>query len=121
VIGCGRMGAFTSESVEKFAPRCWLPLSHAQAIRSHPDLDLAALCDPSAAALEKAARAYGVSNTFTDYRSLIDTVEPQLIGIATRTTGRAEIIRCAAAARTDNLPTVFVLALGRDGKQVERK
>ncbi len=32
VIGCGRMGAFTSEGVRRHAPRAWLPLAHAEAI-----------------------------------------------------------------------------------------
>lgn len=97
VIGCGRMGAFTSESMAKFAPRCWFPLSHAEAIRMHPDLDLVALCDPNELSLKRAAEAYGVGNIYTDYRDLIEDAKPELIGIATRTLGRAEIIRCAAA------------------------
>jgi predicted dehydrogenase len=96
VIGCGRMGAFTSESVDRFAPRCWFPLSHAQAIRMHPDLELSALCDVNPRSLQRAASAFEIGSTYGDYRSLIEEVRPELIGIATRTVGRAGIIRFAA-------------------------
>ena len=37
VIGCGRMGAFTSENVKKHAPKCWFPLSHIEALINCPD------------------------------------------------------------------------------------
>jgi len=96
VIGCGRMGVFPSESVRRFAPRCWFPLSHADAIQRHPDLQLGALCDTSPQALQRAAAAHPGSRTYSDYRRLIDEVAPQLIGIATRTPGRAQIIQHAA-------------------------
>jgi scyllo-inositol 2-dehydrogenase (NAD+) len=96
VIGCGRMGVFPSESVRRFAPRCWFPLSHADAIQRHPDLKLVALCDTNAQALQRAAAVHTGSRTYSDYRRLIDEVAPQLIGIATRTPGRAQIIQHAA-------------------------
>lgn len=96
VIGCGRMGAFTSESVLRFSPRCWFPLSHAEAIRRHPQLELAALCDPDPLPLERAASLHSVRATFSDHRALIESIRPQLLGIATRTVGRADIIRFAA-------------------------
>ena len=96
VIGCGRMGVFPSESVRRFAPRCWFPLSHADAIQRHPDLELGALCDTNPQTLQRAAAVHPGSRTYSDYRRLIDEVAPQLIGIATRTPGRAQIIQHAA-------------------------
>lgn len=90
------MGAFPSESMRRFAPRCWFPLSHAEAIQRHPELELSALCDANPQALQRAADAYKVIRTYSDYRRLIDEVAPQLIGIATRTIGRAQIIQYAA-------------------------
>lgn len=100
VIGCGRMGAFTSTSVQRFAPPCWLPLAHAEAIRSHPALRLAALCDTQADALQRAAGHYGIARTFLDPRHLFDKVRPALAGVATRTIGRADILAHAVAAGT---------------------
>jgi scyllo-inositol 2-dehydrogenase (NAD+) len=96
VIGCGRMGAFPSESMRRFAPRCWFPLSHAEAIQRHPGLELSALCDANPQSLQRAADAFKVTRTYSDYRRLIDEVRPALVGIATRTIGRAQIIQHAA-------------------------
>jgi scyllo-inositol 2-dehydrogenase (NAD+) len=93
VIGCGRMGAFTGESVRRFAPDCWFPLAHAEAIREHPDLDLVALCDPNQESLTRAQEAYGHPAGYLDYRRLAQEIKPDLVGIATRTMGRADIIQ----------------------------
>ena len=44
LIGCGRMGCFTSEIVKKTAPDIWFPLSHADAIKRHVRLTTVASC-----------------------------------------------------------------------------
>jgi len=95
VIGCGRMGAFTSPGVLHHAPSCWFPLAHAEAIRAHPALVLAALADVDAETLGRAATEYGVSRTYTDPYRLLDDVRPALVSVATRTVGRASIIKHA--------------------------
>ncbi len=100
VIGCGRMGAFTSDSVRRFAPRCWFPLSHCEAIQLHPKLDLLALCDTDAAMLQRAASAHGSPSSFTDHGALLNVARPELLGVATRTIGRAQIILDAVASGT---------------------
>ncbi|MBA2919765.1 hypothetical protein GON01_08675 [Sphingomonas sp. MAH-20] len=100
VIGCGRMGAFTSESVKRSAPPCWFPLAHAEAMAAHPAVDLAALCDPDPAQLERARAAYGVQAGLADYHTVLSTIRPALVGIATRTPGRARIIEECIAAGT---------------------
>ncbi|MCX7197710.1 MAG: Gfo/Idh/MocA family oxidoreductase [Proteobacteria bacterium] len=102
VIGCGRMGAFTSESVRRFAPACWLPLAHAEAIQSLPGLELQALADPQPETLARAQQHYGVKQGFTDGATLLKAVRPELVGIATRTIGRealiAQAVECGARA-----------------------
>ncbi len=105
VIGCGRMGAFTSESVRRHAPACWLPLSHAEAIRSHPRLHLAALCDVDPANLHKAADHYAIERCYTVPERLIEEVRPSLLGIATRTPGRAGLIQFAVDAGVSAIHT----------------
>lgn len=95
VLGCGRMGAFTSDLIRRHAPDCWFPLNHAQAMRQHPRLRLRALCDVDRQALDRAASAHGVAATYTDLRRLLEEVRPRLLGIATRTIGRADAIRDA--------------------------
>ena len=98
VVGCGRMGAFTSASVTRFAPACWLPLAHAEAIRCHQELALCAFSDSNPEALRKAQQAYGVDGVYGDAFNMIDEVRPDLVTIATRTMGRAAIINYAIAA-----------------------
>lgn len=92
------MGAFTSESVRCHAPACWLPLSHADAIRQHPRTRLAALCDVDPDAVRRAGAAHGVEALYTNPRLLLDEVRPRLAAIATRTMGRAVLIADALAA-----------------------
>lgn len=103
VIGCGRMGAFTSPGVRHHAPSCWLPLAHAEAIRAHPALTLAALADVDAETLARAAAEYGVTRTYTNPYGLLADVRPMLLGVATRTVGRATIIKAALENGTQAL------------------
>lgn len=92
VVGCGRMGAFTAEIIRRHAPACWFPLSHAEAIRQHSRLDLRALCDVDADTLSRAAATHGVKATYTDARRMLDDIRPRLLGIATRTVSRAQLM-----------------------------
>ena len=96
VIGLGRMGAFTSENVKKNAPSIWFPLSHAEAINDHPDLKLSALCDINPVNVKKASEKYSVKKVYRNAEKLIREIKPILIGIATRTTGRADLIELCA-------------------------
>jgi len=90
------MGAFTSETLRGQIPDFWFPLSHAEAVLRHERLQLSALCDTSAEAVAKAAKAYHVVATYIDARKLVDEVRPSLLCIATRTVGRADLMLDAA-------------------------
>jgi len=96
LIGCGRMGAKTPESVRQSVPRGWLPLSHAEAIKSIRELELIALCDTDPDRLSWAAQTYNVANSYEDYKSLILETKPDIVSIATRTAERCDIIKFAA-------------------------
>lgn len=98
VVGCGRMGAFTSPNVRKHAPPCWFPLSHVEAIRAAPLLSLIAVCDANADTAIKAAEAHGVPRYYTDFYRMLAEMPPQLLAVATRTPGRATIIADALKA-----------------------
>lgn len=95
VIGCGRMGAFTSESVIQHAPSCWFPLSHADAISAHPHLKLTALSDTNRTNLIRAAEKYQIERCYDDPLNLLQSEKLHLVGLATRTLGRADLIRTA--------------------------
>jgi scyllo-inositol 2-dehydrogenase (NAD+) len=92
IVGCGRMGAFTSEVMQRHAPACWFPLSHAEAMRQHPAVHLRAFCDVDQQALERAGQAHDVAGRYQDFQQMLDEVRPRLLGIATRTIGRAGLL-----------------------------
>jgi predicted dehydrogenase len=92
VIGCGRMGVFTSDAVRQYSPACWMPQSHADAILAHPDLTLTALCDPDPAALATSLDRYPGSTGYPSHAALLRDFVPDIVGIATRTVGRTEIV-----------------------------
>ncbi|MGD2187827.1 MAG: Gfo/Idh/MocA family oxidoreductase [Desulfobacterales bacterium] len=96
IIGCGRMGVRTPDRVRQSVPEGWLPLSHAEAIKSINDLELVALCDKDPERVSWAAEAYKVSKTYDDFKSLICETKPDIVSIATRTEKRCEIIKFAA-------------------------
>ena len=98
VIGCGRMGAFTSQSMIDTAPPCWFPLAHAEAVIARPGLSLEALVDPSAEAREAAQGLYGNVPAYAAHSDMLAAHQPELVTIATRTVGRAQIIEDCLAA-----------------------
>lgn len=93
LIGCGRMGAFVSDSVKNYSPKSWFPLSHIEALIRCPNTDLVSICDKNPALLSKAVDHYGIENYFEDYRKMFDVTKPELLCIATRTSERSEIIK----------------------------
>lgn len=98
IVGCGRMGAFTSEGVLRHAPKCWFPLSHAESVMAHGNLEITALADTDSDMLQKAAKHYGVARTYTDFNALIAENSLDLLCLATRTPGRADMIVKACQA-----------------------
>jgi len=98
VIGCGRMGAFTSPELrQRLGPR-WLPLNHAEAVRAVEGLSLVALCDPDAQALARARAEHGVAAGYGDHRAMLAAERPDIVTVATRTAERPGILMDCAEA-----------------------
>ena len=95
VIGCGRMGAFTSQSVRDFAPTCWFPLSHVEAVKSFDNIDISGVCDVNPEILKSVGKTYNISSLYTDPKTMLQSREIDLLCIATRTQGRADLINLA--------------------------
>ena len=98
VIGCGRMGAFTSDSVKLYSPKCWMPLSHIEALICCPKTFLASICDTNPKLLSKVKSQYDIESKFEDYNKMLEVIKPELICIATRTIERTTIIKNAINA-----------------------
>ena len=92
VFGCGRMGLTTLPKVRKYLPSCWLPLSHAEAIDSHPALQLVCLCDPFPSPRENAAITYPDLPIYSDPSRMLSELSPDLVCIATRTPERPALV-----------------------------
>ena len=92
IIGCGRMGLLTDPKIKKICPKYYLPYSHAEAVRTHPNLNLVGLCDTSNIALNKAKELYPDIPCFKDPEQLLNELNPDLICIATRTPQRFQLI-----------------------------
>lgn len=105
IIGCGRMGMFTSEAVLRHSPACCLPLSHADAISMHPRLFLTAFSDTDAVMLDKATSRFPGKGLYSDPIELLSTERPALLGLATRTLGRAKLILAAVETGTHAIHT----------------
>ncbi len=96
VIGCGRMGAFTSELMLKWAPKCWHPLSHCEALDSASNVKLVAVCDLDVQRIERVLALYPEVGGFTCYDELLSKMCPDILCVATRAPGRAIIVERAA-------------------------
>lgn len=97
LVGCGRMGAYTSEGMRRYSPPGWLPLSHLDAVASLPDLyTIDAVCDIDMDRARATARLFNVEHAYSDYRLLLIERKLDALAIATRTDVRTAIITAAA-------------------------
>lgn len=69
-------------------------LSHLAMIRTHPDVDLVAVCDSSRYVLDVLSKHTGVT-TFTDYEVMLNTAQPDAVIIATPSYLHAVMSRAA--------------------------
>ena len=96
IIGCGRMGGLTTDRTRNSVPPIWLPLSHAESAESIDALQLVAMCDASPEQLSAVLGVYTHVQGFSDYRDMLQEIQPDIVGIATRTEGRCQIIHDCA-------------------------
>ncbi len=111
LIGCGRIGAHTSDELRRTLPPFWLPYSHAEAIRAVPEARLIATCDVSLERARETAQQHGAEHAFSDYHELLEKIRPDILLVATRTEGRTDILCDAAAAGVSGVH--FEKPLGR--------
>ena len=95
VIGCGRMGAFTSELMTKHGPKCWFPLSHIEALQADPEIELIGISDINKSTLKKASLKYHIESCYEDYEELLRDKNIDILCVATRTLERTNIIKKA--------------------------
>lgn len=98
VIGCGRMGAEPSMRLEGKVPSGWLPISHAESFIEAGNVNLVALAETNPARLDWVGKHYRIDALFENYRDLFAEIAPDIIGIATRTPDKLDILRQACTS-----------------------
>ena len=68
---------------------------HLACLTTLPDVEIAGVCDLSAATAEAAAERYGVGAWFTDHRAMLDKVRPDVIHITTPPTSHFRLAQDA--------------------------
>ncbi|MCZ6635233.1 MAG: Gfo/Idh/MocA family oxidoreductase [bacterium] len=94
LIGCSRMGAFIDNEVDESRGA----YSHAAGYEACDRTELVACSDLREEVMEKVGERYGVpkERQYTDYRKMLDEVQPQIVSVATQPEQRAEIVIDAA-------------------------
>jgi len=96
-VGCGRMGAFHSLVVERYAPSFWMPISHLGAISALPGFVASACCDVNPEAVARAQALHGVDAGFVQSDEMLRQVPLDLLTIATRTPEKRALLEAAIA------------------------
>lgn len=101
LIGCGRIGAHTSDELRQTLPHYWFPYSHADAIKAVPEARLVAVCDVNQAMADQTAALHGADTAYSAYQTMLEKERPDILLVATRTEGRADILvdACEAGVR----------------------
>lgn len=94
VVGCGRMGAESSERLYGRISSGWLPISHAESLLHCELVESVYLCESNADRLKYLERKYPQSEKFQDVDSLLLNA-PDILTIATRTPAKKEVIKKA--------------------------
>lgn len=89
------MGAEPSVRLEDKVPPGWLPISHVESFVESRDVELVAIAETNRTRLDWVGKHYRINALFENYQDLLVEVSPDIIGIATRTPEKLDILRQA--------------------------
>jgi predicted dehydrogenase len=94
IIGTGRMGGLIEDEIA--AGSFSKPYGHFSAYQAIEQTEVVAVANRGQERLERFATRFGVTNTYLDYREMIDHERPDIVSITTPSLARAEpLIYCA--------------------------
>ncbi|MDA0839219.1 MAG: Gfo/Idh/MocA family oxidoreductase [Planctomycetota bacterium] len=94
IIGTGRMGGFIEDELP--VNQFWKPYSHFCAYEAIKETEVIAVANRGEERLKRFAERFSVSNTYLDYREMIEKEKPDIVSVTTPSFARAEpIIFCA--------------------------
>jgi len=86
------MGAEPSVRLEGKIPAGWSPVSHIESFIQAKDVELVALAETNVARLKWAGDHYRINGLYENYSDLFREASPDIIGIATRTPEKSNIV-----------------------------
>jgi scyllo-inositol 2-dehydrogenase (NAD+) len=92
-VGCGRMGAFPSDS-SKWLPSNWHPIAHLDSLKCNDSILIVGAVETSNIIRKKVRDFYSIQ-TYKNIDSLLKQNQLDLITVATRTPAKLEIIKSA--------------------------
>ena len=94
IIGTGRMGGLIEDEIPLGDPN--LPYGHYSAYQYIQETEVVAVANRGAERLQRFSERFGVTNTYLDYREMIDKEQPDIVSVTTPSFARAEpLIYCA--------------------------
>ena len=94
IIGTGRMGGLIEDEIPpgSFSR----PYGHFSAYAAIDEVEVVAVANRGAERLERFVKRFGVTNTYLDYRTMIEREKPDIVSVTTPSFARAEPIIFAA-------------------------
>ena len=90
IIGTGRMGGLIEDEIPLGDPN--KPYGHFSAYEYIEETEVIAVANRSAERMQRFTERFGVTNTYLDYREMIEKEAPDIVSISTRAEERAEVV-----------------------------
>ena len=94
IIGTGRMGGLIEDEIPLGDPN--KPYGHFSAYEYIEETEVIAVANRSAERMQRFTERFGVTNTYLDYREMIDVEQPDIVSVTTPSFARAEPLIYAA-------------------------
>ena len=95
IIGTGRMGGLIEDEIPLGDPN--KPYGHFSAYEYIEETEVIAVANRSAERMQRFTERFGVTNTYLDYREMIDVEQPDIVSVTTPSFARAEPLIYAGA------------------------
>ena len=94
IIGTGRMGGLIEDEIPPGDPN--KPYGHFSAYEYIEETEVVAVANRGAERLQRFSERFGITNTYLDYREMIDREQPDIVSVTTPSFARAEPLIYAA-------------------------
>ena len=96
IIGTGRMGGLIEDELAPGEMSASRPYGHVPAYMAIDETEVVAIANRSSDRMQRFGERFGITNTFLDYREMIDTQHLDIVSVTTPSFARAEPLIYAA-------------------------